>query len=265
MGAAAARSDQQYFATYSNVALQGTLKKGILKQLDNGYYEIILGAFAAFGNGGWIYDEATAMRYIENDRDFLAELKGGRMYSEWGHPVRLPGQSDADWFARICSILETNTSSHIRAIKLSFNTVTDEKGRKVVAVIGEVKPAGYKADEFRLLLENPHADVAYSIRSFARRDFATSRKHITKIITWDSVTTPGIAVASKYNTPSLESKDVTLILDKVEVEFNLQRLRNNVPEAMNAESFESMPHVKILNSLYEEHKRSIQVPATFRW
>lgn len=262
---AAARSDQQYFATYNNVALAGTLKKGILKQLDNGYYEIILGAFAAFGNGGWIYDETTAKRYIESDREFLSELQGGRMYSEWGHPVRLPGQSDAEWFARICSILESNTSSHIRAINLSFNTVTDERGRKVVAVIGEVRPAGYKADEFRLMLENKDADVAYSIRSFARRDFQTNRKHITKIITWDSVTTPGIAVASKYKTPSLESKDVTRMLDLVEEEFNIQRLRNTVLEATNDQSFESMPHVKILTSLYEEHSRSIQVPATFKW
>lgn len=261
---AAAKSDR-YFATYQNVALAGTMKKGILKQLDNGYYEIILGAFAAFGNGGWIYDEATAMRYIESDREFLAELKGGRMCSEWGHPVRLPGQSDADWFARICSILESNTSSHIRAINLSFNTVTDEKGRKVVAVIGEVRPHGFKADEFRLMLENPDADVAYSIRSFARRDFQTNRKHITKIITWDSVTTPGIAVASKYKTPSLESKDVTGMLDLCEERFNLERLRNTVLEATNDESFESLKHVKIITSLYEEQKRSIQVPATFNW
>ena len=260
---AAVKSD--YFATYSNVALQGTLKKGILKQLDNGYYEIIIGAFAAFGNGGWVYDEATAKRYIETDKEFLAELQGGRMYSEWGHPVRTPGMSDAEWFARICSILETNTSSHIRAIKLSYNTVTDERGRKVVAIIGEVRPAGYKADEFRQMLENPHADVAYSIRSFARKDFNRSLKHITKIITWDSVTTPGIAVASKYKTPSLESKAVTATLDAVEMEFNLSRLRNTLVEPCNDVSFESLKHVKILTSLYEEQARSVQVPSTFAW
>lgn len=260
---AAVKND--YFATYSNVALAGSGKKGVLRQLDNGYYEIIIGAFAAFGNGGWVYDEATAKRYIESDREFLAELQGGRMYSEWGHPVRLPGQSDAEWFARICSILETNTSSHIRRIHLSYNTVVDERGRKVVAIIGEVRPAGYKADEFRLMLDNPDADVAYSIRSFARKDFQRSIKHITKIITWDSVTTPGIAVATKYKTPSLESKSVTETLDRVEQEFNLSRLRNSVIEPCNDVSFENMPHVKILTSLYEEHARSIQVPSTFAW
>lgn len=259
---AAARSDQ-YFATYSNVALANTGKEGILKKLDRGYYEIILGAFAAFGNGGWMYDEKTAKSYIESDREFLAELKGGRMYSEWGHPVRAPGMTDPQWFERICSILESNTSSHIRAINLSYNTVTDERGRKVVAVIGEVAPAGKQASSFRDMLENPDMDVPYSIRSFARKEFKTNRKHITKIITWDSVTTPGIAVASKYKTPSLESKQhVSQLLD--EAEFNLERLRQGVG-AINDESFENQPHVKILTSLYENTKRSIQVPASFKW
>lgn len=261
MGAAVNNS---YFATYSNVALAGSGKKGILKKLDNGYYEIMLGALAAHANGGWIYDTATAKRYIESDREFLAELQGGRMFSEWGHPVRPVGMSDQDWFARICTILESNWSSHIRAIHLSFDTVVDERGRKVVAIIGEVRPAGTKADEFRQLLENPDADVPYSIRSFARKDFKSGLKFINKIVTWDNVTTPGIPVTSKYSTPSLESKiAVRDMLD--DAEFNLLQLREGFPQADNDESFENQSHIKILTSLYEETRRSIQVPATFRW
>jgi hypothetical protein len=39
-------------SSYSNIALANTGKKGVLKDVGNGYKEILLGAFGAFGNGG---------------------------------------------------------------------------------------------------------------------------------------------------------------------------------------------------------------------
>lgn len=251
--------------SYSNIALAGSGKKGILKKLDGGYYEIILGAFAAFANGGWIYDTRTAMRYMENDKEFLDTLQSGKLRSEWGHPIREAGMSDKDWYIRICTIQENNTSSHIRRVSVSMDTVTDERGRKVAAIIGEVCPSGFKANEFRNMLENPHEDVNYSIRCFAAKDFRTMHKHINRIITWDSVSTPGIKVASKYKTPSLESKqDVCSLLD--EAEFNINRLRSQLTEGVNDASFESNnPYLKILNGIYEDSKVSVSVPRTLTW
>lgn len=257
---------RQPVTSYSNIALAGSGKKGLLKKLDNNYYEIILGAFAAFGNGGWLYDEQTAMRYIENDPEFLRMLQAGRLRSEWGHPRRLPGMSDQDWFIRICEIMENNVSSHIRKISTSLNTVTDERGRKVVAVIGECRPSGPHATDFQNMLDNPDEDVNYSIRSFARKDFRTMRKHINKIVTWDSVFDPGIQVASKYKTPSLESKScVAHMLD--EAEFHLENLRSGMNrEAVNNDSFESMnPYIQILEGLIESNRIQVSVPQTYQW
>lgn len=255
---------QQNPNSYYNVALQGSGKKGILKQLDNGYFEIILGAFAAFGNGGWLYDARTAMRYIETDRDFLAMLQAGRLRSEWGHPRRLPGMTDQDWFVRICEIYENNVSSHIRKISVSMDTVRDEKGRMVVAVIGEVRPSGPHENSFLRMLENPHEDVNYSIRCFANKNFKFMTKHINRIITWDSVFDPGIKVASKYKTPSLESRIVTQELD--EVEFHLDSLKAGILDSANEESFESLsPFVKIIESLYVPTEVSVVMPATLKW
>lgn len=264
MASIAFSSNKPMTTSYSNIALASSGKKGLLKELDNGYFEIILGAFAAFGNGGWLYDERTALEYINNDREFLNMIQGGRLRSEWGHPRRLPGMSDQDWFTRICEIYEPNISSHIRRIRTSMDTVKDERGRMVVAIIGEVRPSGPKAQEFRDWLTNPDEDVNYSIRSFARKDFGTMRKHITKIITWDSVFDPGIAVASKYKTPSLESKSaVGGILD--EVEFNLERLKQGIHVPMNDASFENMPHVQVLNALYEDTRRHFTMPRSLQW
>lgn len=251
--------------SYSNVALANTGKKGILKKLDNGYQEIILGAFGAFGNGDWLYDTASAMRYMENDPEFLRMLQAGRLRSEWGHPRRLPGQSDQDWFIRICEIMENNVSSHIRRVSASLDTVIDERGRKVVAIIGEVRGSGPKSREFNEMLENPDEDVNYSIRCFAKKNFGNMTKHMTKIVTWDSVYDPGVAVASKYKTPSLESKShVAKLLDSAE--FNLERLREGFAACANESSFESMaPAVQILNSLYENSRVQVAMPRTLTW
>lgn len=258
------------FATYASVALPNPGKKGILKQLDNGYYEIILGAFGAFGNGGWLYDEAAAMSYIQNDPEFLALLANRQLRSEWGHPVRQPGMSDADWFVRVNTISEPNWSSHIRAIHLSKDTVKDEKGRAVIAVIGEVAPTGPKASDFKRCLDNPDENVNYSIRSFAKRDFRTFRKFITKIITWDSVWTPGIKVADKFMTPSLESADVASMLDGTEAllsyEFNLDKVRDSLLSKSSFESFESDQElVKVINSITRVTSTSVGVSKAYLW
>lgn len=242
------------FATYASVALPGVGKKGILKQLDNDYYEIILGAFGAFGNGGWLYDEASAIQYMKCNPEFLKLIAEKQLRSEWGHPVRTPGSSDAEWFERVCTILESNWSSHIRKVHLSTGTVKDEKGRAVVAVIGEVTPCGPHSQAFQRSLENPDEDVNYSIRSFAKKNFQTGRKHISKIITWDSVWTPGIKTASKFKTPSMESASiVSKLLDNVEgslyTEFHLDSIRDQIQQDDNT-SFESKQGmVEIITSL----------------
>lgn len=250
--------------SYSNIALAGSGKKGQLRKLDNGYCEIILGAFAAFGNGGWLYDARSAMDYISRNPDFLHLLQSGRLRSEWGHPRRLPGMTDQEWFCRVCEIMENNVSSHIRKISTSMDTVTDERGRKVVAIIGEVRPSGPHEGSFQRMLDNPDEDVNYSIRCFANKNFKMMTKHINRIVTWDSVFDPGIAVASKYKTPSLESRDVTMILD--EVEFNLESIRQGLVDPANADSFESAaPFVKIIDSIYEDTRVQVAVPKTFQW
>jgi hypothetical protein len=92
------------------------------------------------------------------------------------------------------------------------------------------------------------------------------RKHINRIITWDNVFEPGIGVATKYNTPSMESKsDVCRMLDYAE--FNIDRLRHGMSESVNEDSFESVaPFVQILDSLaYVENPSIIAVPKSFGW
>lgn len=259
---------------YSNVMLPGPGKKGILKELDNGYYEVLIGAFATHGNGGWFYDLDSAVRYMNSNAEFLHLLNNRRLRSEHGHPKRTKGMSDIDWMQRVHEIEESNWSTHIRKIRLSHDTVKDAKGRYVVAIIGEVTPCGAHRDAMLRTIENPDEDLNYSIRSFARRDFRNMRKHITKIITWDTVTDPGIGEISKYNTPSMESKvlnlenpsEVSRVLDQYD--FDLNRLKDSV-ETGGAESFESKDSAyQLINSFYKDSKVTvggIAIPKHLDW
>lgn len=249
---------------FSNVLLQRTGKKGVLKELDNGYYEILLGAFGTVGNGGWFYDPEAAMNYIRRDKEFMEMLNCGRLRSEYNHPVRQPGMKDIDWFTRINTIDTSNVSSHIRAIDFSTDLVKDAKGRSVVSIIGQVRPYH---DTFRQQFENPYEDVNYSVRSYAERNFHTMTKSISKIITWDSVHNPGIKVASKYHTPSLESSrydiedpnQVAIILDSCE--FNLHQLRNDAHSLDGSMSFESQSEIiSVIDRLIEKTSVSVSVP-----
>lgn len=250
---------------FSNVLLSQTGKKGVLKQLDGGYYEILLGAFGTTGNGGWFYNTESAMRYVRSDREFLYMLNSGRLRSEYGHPVRTPGMTDAEWFVRVNTIFEPNVSSHIRKIDFSSDLVKDAKGRAVVAIIGQVRPYD---DRFRQQLENPHEDVNYSVRSFAKRDFRNMQKHVTKIITWDSVFDPGIKVASKYSTPSLESgridfespDDVSIALDSYE--FNVAQLKTEMANTAEIGNFESQSDIiTVIDRLVERQSTSVSISA----
>lgn len=253
------------FATYASVAMPTPGKKGVLKKLDNGYSEVLIGAFGAFGNGGWLYDERTAIHYMNNNPEFLQLLANKRLRSEWGHPVRQPGMSDIEWFERVNTILESNWSSHQRKLHLSSDTVKDEKGRAVIAIIAETTPCGPHAKEFERIMENPDEDLNYSIRSFAKRDFNTMRKHITKIINFDNVWTPGIKSISKFNTPSMESASVVgNMLD--ETEFYLDQLREGYTESANDESFEhDQGMIKIIDSLTLTTTTSVSMSSAYRW
>lgn len=257
------------FATYSAAVLPSPGKKGILKRLDNKYSEVLIGAVGAAGNGGWIYDERTAIDYMNNNPEFLSMMANRRMRSEWGHPVRAPGLSDPEWFERVCTMLESNWSSHIRKIHLTADLLKDEKGRAVIGIIGEVTPCGPHAVSFERIMDNPDEDLNYSIRSFAKRCFSSYRKHITRIVTFDSVFNPGIAMISKFNTPSMESASpwsVSGLLD--EAIFHLPSIREDFSNrCANDDSFEHQQSmIAILDDLSVERQMTkVSLSSAYRF
>lgn len=200
----------QQRAAYSCTALVGTNKAGKLTPDENGYYTLVLGALDVFNSVGAFYPLGTAKHVFEASGPLMRRIANGNCRGEVGHPKPLPGQSTRDFLQRVMTIEETNTCCHFRNVRLETQQVKDKNGRNVVAVVGEVKPAGPKGAFLKESLENPDENVCFSVRSLTNDHMGPNgilQKNIKTIVTWDWVVEPGISVANKYASPALESFD----------------------------------------------------------
>lgn len=186
-------------------ALKGTNKAGVIKPDADGWYEVILGALEYPNSYGAVYREEPAREILNGDSIFVRRLKKGMLYGELGHPRPMPGWTEQQYMGRLLDIYEPNISHAIKDVVIDPNC-EDTNGRKFIAFRGKVKPIGPHAKVLEDMLKDPAINVAFSIRSFTRDKFVGGKleKHFTTIITWDLVHEPGIDVATKVNSPSLE-------------------------------------------------------------
>lgn len=194
---------------YNCTALAGTNKAGILKPDADGYYDVVLGAFDFPNSTGAVYPFNSAKKLFEKSSAFMRRIAKGQQYIELGHPKKVPGMTKAEYIQRILTIEETRVCGHLKEVRIERNKMKDRRGRPIVAVMGKVKPSGPYADTLRESLENPAENVAFSVRSLTRdiRLAGILQKHMTTLITYDKVIEPGIAIATKYDNPALESMD----------------------------------------------------------
>lgn len=185
-------------------------KKGILTPDSDGYYTVILGALNTYNSAGEYYTAAGALQLFENSSHLMRRINNGALYSELGHPKKVPGMSMEEFYHRILTIDETNVCGHISEITLDFNYGKNNpelNNPDMIAIIGKVKPAGSKANSLQLALENPKQNAAFSIRGLTENKYKNGRveRTLTNIITWDHVIEPGINIACKAHAPGLES------------------------------------------------------------
>jgi hypothetical protein len=254
---------------YQCNVLQGINRVGDLKKLDNGYYEVRLGALGAFNSAGWLYSEPEGRRLIEGSGGLMRMMETARLRGECGHPRFRPGMTQLEWFSRVNDIFEPNVCVHIRRIRLEPGV--DERGRQVTMVVGEVKSSGKESTWLDRQLENRDEDVCFSIRSFTEDKVigGVKTKFLKKIVTWDTVNEPGIAKSSKYGTASLESLAQDIPEADLETAFFVDALRREaraIPQVGFGEGigFESNANVM---SLIAEIERPIKayVPSAWRW
>ncbi len=258
---------------YQCNVLKGINKVGDLKKLDNGYYEVRLGALGAFNEQGWLYREDEGRRLIEGSGGLMRMInQNNALRGENGHPRFQPGMNQLQWFGRVNDIYEPNVCYHIR--RLMLDRGQDEQGRPITLVLGEVRSSGKESAWFDRQLENRDENVCFSIRSFTDDKIigGVKTKMLRKIVTWDTVNEPGLRNSGKYGTPSLESANPGLIeLPEAELEtvFYPETLRKEARAQVGSGvgagiSFESDSN---LISLIAEVDRPIRsfIPSSFRW
>lgn len=203
---------------FTSTTLKGTNKKGVLKPDEDGYYTVVLGGLNVYNSAGAYYPLEPAKALFEDSSIFMRRVKNARLKAECGHPKMTPGMNSRSYLQRIMQIEETNVCCHISEVWIDQENVRDDSGRKVVAIMGKIKPSGPKGPALKEALENPKEDVCFSIRSLTddRIEAGTLIKYIKNILTFDWVTEPGIHYAKKYNSPALE--------DLSEVSFSYEQI-----------------------------------------
>ena len=203
---------------FSCTSLQGTNKVGKLKQLDGGYYRMVVGALNMFNSAGHFYTYEQAKSVFQEGGAFMRRVRRGALRGEYGHPRQ--GNMSPEMFARrVLDIDEKSVCCHHRNIELVFDEMTDDRGNPVIAIYSEVAPDGPYGPYLAKQLENPSENVCFSIRAFTK-DYTVmgvKNRDIRSVVTFDYVNEPGMSVAEKFKNPALESHDET-VFSRAEME-----------------------------------------------
>lgn len=193
--------------TYSAAALLGMNKCGIIKPDDQGYYPMVLGGFDVFNSTGIYYPFSVAKHLFDRSGQLQRRIDRRALRGEYGHPRPLPGQTPPEFLRRVVDIVENNTSHHMKDITIDYQGFHGPDGRPMVGILGKVKPGGVHGHILLDQLNNPEENVCFSIRSLVDEKWINGVLHrlVKTIVTWDYVNEPGINIATKYNSPALES------------------------------------------------------------
>ena len=173
--------------------------KGGLKPDTDGYYNVIIGAFDIFNSVKEYYPMDGAKEVFKKGSRLMRRLANGDLKGEYGHPKRQVGQSVPEFMARLGAVHEDNVSHHFKSI--SVTPKRNGNGKAFYLVEAEVKPMGPMGEVLKASLENPHENIGFSIRAPVKDVFVGVTKHriVTDVITWDSVNSPGLAPANKFD------------------------------------------------------------------
>lgn len=193
---------------FTCTSLAGTNKTGILTPDANGYYSQPIGALRVFNSAGHFYtDDQQALSLFKESSGFMRRVARGAIRAEVDHPDWVKGMSEAEYEARMYYIDPKNTCAHFAKITLDFNNFKDTNGQPLVAIIGYFTPSGVHGAMLEKQLKNGLENVCFSIRAFTldRQIGRVRHRTLAEIVTFDYVNEPGIHIAEKYRSLTLES------------------------------------------------------------
>lgn len=192
---------------FACTSLVGVNKVGKLKQDENGYYPMVVGALNVFNSAGELYVYEQARDLFEQSSQLMRRVSRGALRGEYGHPKFEPGMSSAQFVNRLMAIYEDKVCCHHKEIILDFDNIKDEHGNPIIGIISKVLPSGPYGQYLEKSLNNKDENVCFSIRAFTDDSFVrgVNRRVLKTIVTWDMVNEPGISAAEKFKAPALES------------------------------------------------------------
>jgi hypothetical protein len=140
--------------------------------------------------------------------------------------------SNFEFYQRARTIEETNVCFHISEVWIDydFGKKVNSATPNMIGIFGKVKPAGPHANVLKEDLDNKKANVCFSIRCLTSVEVknGVTIKKIEEIITWDRVIEPGINIANKWDTPSLEDLTDTRFTKNQVITYSQEMLKEEV-------------------------------------
>lgn len=232
-------------------------KIGALQKDKDGYYLVRLGAFNVFNSQGAFYIAKGVRDLIENENSiFHRRLKKGYLVGEMGHPRMKPGMSVQEFMQRNGRMEPDNVAFHVKDIVITQTGETVESMGNygdILLVEGWIKPSGPKGPFLKEALDNPHQNVAFSVRSISTDTMVNGIKikETKAILGWDWVDEPGINNANKFdsinnkvvNTESLVDT-ANLVITEEDVNEFIRYIREEVEHGtINHESAEDLTYL----------------------
>lgn len=235
-------------------------KKGLLPPDANGYYTMPVGALNVFNSVGQYYTLDGAKHLFDESSIFQRRIANGCLKGELGHPKRGENMSMDDYMTRILTIEETNVCCHFRKIWLDYDFGKKNpqfKNPNMIAIMAEVKPSGPKGQSLKESFENPDENVCFSIRSLTRDYYQRGQcmRVLQQIVGFDAVTEPGLALATMWSAPALESMVETVVTKR-----NVQSVVDHVPAMVGMEST-----LEMANEALAVFSDNLQVPLYAKW
>lgn len=246
----------QILFTSTKLSMLG--KEGVLKKDKDGYYTVVLGALNIFNSAGEYYVANGARQLFEKDAILMRRISNGNLKGENGHPKFPIGGKMRDYIERLMTIEETNVISHYKEVWLEedFGKKNPRFGNpSMVGIFAKVCPSGEKAAVLQRALENPSENVNFSIRAFTR-DYVEGGKTyrvLESIVTWDVVGEPGLHVANKWDSPSLENLKLVDNWSRSVSKKDLQYVSSKIPQNASMESSREM-----VNSLLHYYEKPLE-------
>lgn len=256
--------------TYESNILKNSGKKGILKPDADGRYEVVMGAFNYQNNHKDFYPFDPVKSMFDKSGPFMRRVEANALRGEYGHPKRDKSPSMPDFIRRVMEIRETQVCCYWNKIQLNEQDQIAMNGQREIVVTGLVKPSGPFGSYLEDHLKDPNQNCCFSVRTLTN-DVPGPQggmiKTIKLLVTWDYVNEPGIALAHKYNSPSLESIDgysfdLTTLMSAAEEVRSGGRFGVGMESDARDRLFEA---VRVFRQRTEPSETRIYLPPSAKW